>query len=197
MYKRQVIDLWKSGVIGSRECLIRECALTRATREQVLDLASRVPVDPGFDSFLTAAGERGWRVRVVSDGLDLYIRAVLEREGWGHIPVEANGVRFIGDRLLPTFPYTGRGCGRCGNCKAGAVEEATRNGPVIFVGNGLSDRCGASTAPTVFAKDDLARFCRSEGIDFEPFRSFDDVRRHLLTGTSSPCGRARFLVTGL
>jgi 2,3-diketo-5-methylthio-1-phosphopentane phosphatase len=177
---RTVVDLWKSGAIGSRECLIRECALARGTRETVLEVARDIALDPGFVSFLEAAGERGWRVRVVSDGLDVYIRAILEREGLGHLPIEANRVRFVNERLLPVFPYTGRGCGRCGNCKGGAVDEAARNGPVVFVGNGLSDRCGALRAPRVFAKGDLARFCRDEGIEFEPFQTFNDVRRGLL-----------------
>ena len=181
---RAVVDLWKKGDIGSRECMIRECALARGTEQSMLELVREIPLDPGFLAFVSDVDRKGWKVRVVSDGLDLYIRSILEREGLGSLPVEANGIRFVGDRLLPTFPFAGRGCGRCGNCKGGAVEEAAREGPVIFVGNGLSDRCGARRAPRVFAKDDLARFCRDEGIPFEPFETFDDVRRGVLEGAS-------------
>jgi len=179
---KAVVDLWKTGTIGSRECMIRECALARGTEGSILDLVREIPLDPGFLSFVSEVDRRGWRVRVVSDGLDLYIRSILEREGLGHLPVEANGIRFVQDRLLPTFPFTGRGCGRCGNCKGGAVQEAAREGNVIFVGNGLSDRCGARRAPRVFAKDDLARFCREEGITFESFETFEDVRRAVVDG---------------
>jgi 2-hydroxy-3-keto-5-methylthiopentenyl-1-phosphate phosphatase len=55
------------------------------------------------------------------------------------------------------------------------VEAVRGNGPVVFVGNGLSDRCGARAADFTFAKDDLAGFCAQEGIRFQPFASFDDV----------------------
>lgn len=171
----RVVDSWKRGEMGSRECLIRECALARGTREEVRAFAARQAVDPSFASFLGRAERDGWRVRVVSDGLDAYIRVILDREGWSTLPLEANRVRFTAGRLLPSFPYAGRGCGRCGNCKGGAVAAARRYGPVVFVGNGLSDRCGAREADLVFAKDDLARFCRRENIPFAPFRTFEDV----------------------
>ena len=171
----EVVDSWKRGGMSSRECLIRECALARGTRDEVLRFALDQPVDAAFAPFVRRAIDAGRRVRVVSDGLDVYIRAILEREGLGALPLEANRVRFAGDRLLPSFPFAGRGCGSCGNCKGGAVEAARGDGPVIFVGNGLSDRCGARAADIVFAKDDLAAFCRDERIPFHPYETFDDV----------------------
>jgi len=171
----EVVDSWKQGAMTSRECMMRECALARGTREDVTGFALRQPVDPTFAPFLRRVTDAGWRVRVVSDGLDVYIRAILEREGLGDLPLEANRVRFAADRLLPSFPFAGRGCGSCGNCKGGAVEASRGNGPVVFVGNGLSDRCGARAADLTFAKDDLARFCDEEKIRYRSYRSFDDV----------------------
>ena len=162
--------------MGSRQCLLTECSLARATREDVLAFAADQPVDPGFAACVERARGLGWTVRVVSDGLDVYIRAVLDREGFADLPVEANRAVFAGDRMLAAFPYAGRGCGRCGNCKAGAVAEA-RPGTVWFVGDGLSDRCGARVADRVFARvdRDLARVCRDEGIPHELFDSFSAV----------------------
>ena len=169
---KEVVDSWKRGEVSSRLCLIHECSLARATRDEVLEFALEQPIDSGFPGFLRDVRSRGWKVRVVSDGLELYIRAILEREGLGDLPVEANLVHFAGDRLMPAFPYAGRGCGACGNCKRGAVEAA-RPGPVVLLGDGLSDRCAAVSADRVFAKNgrDLAAFCRTSGI---PYRGFDD-----------------------
>lgn len=184
----RVVDSWKQGGMGSRECLIRECALARGTREDVLAFAGAQPVDPGVGPFLESARRYGWTVRVVSDGLDVYIRAILEREGWD-VPVETNRAWFAGDRILPAFPYAGRGCGRCGTCKGGAVEAAAP--PVVFVGNGLSDRCAAGVADRLYAKDDLARHCDAAGIPYEPYTGFADIERSLFgahrgaTGTDS------------
>ena len=47
-------------------------------------------------------------------------------------------------------------------------------GPV-FVGDGLSDRCGARAADVVYARDDLAAWCTRQGIEFRPFATFADV----------------------
>ena len=171
------VQLWKDGKISSRHCLIAESGLARITREEVRAFALKQPLDPHFKDFYREARDRGIAVRVVSDGLDVYIRAILEREGLEDIPVESNRAHFMGDRLLPAFPYAGRGCGRCGNCKGGAVAEARKRGGVGFIGDGLSDRCGARDADWVFAKTgrDLIETCRAEGIPHTPFESFDDV----------------------
>jgi len=179
-----VVDSWKSGAISSRECLIHECSVARASEEEVLAFARAQPVAPEFAGFAAWLADAGWRVRVVSDGLDVYIREILEREGLDGIPVASNRVRFVGDRLLPSFPYAGRGCGRCGNCKAGAVAEARGSGPVVFIGDGLSDRCGAETADVVFARAgrDLVGFCRERGIPHVAFEDFDAVRACLAAG---------------
>lgn len=176
---RAVVDLWRHGRIGSRQCLIMECALARATAEEIRAFALEQPVDPGFGTFLRAAEDRGWQVIVVSDGLDLYIRPVLEREGWGHLPVHSNRLRVVGDRLLPSFPFAGRGCGACGNCKRASVADAGSGGEVVFIGNGLSDRCGARAADRVFARDELLRWCRERDVAHTPFEDFFVVTENL------------------
>lgn len=177
----EAVEQWKRGDTSSRECLIHECSLARATREEVLRFALDQPVDPGFAPLVAWGEDHGWRVRVVSDGLAVYIRAILEREGFGRLPVESNRVHFYRDFLLPSFPFAGRGCGRCGNCKGRAVEEARPHGPVIFIGDGLSDRCGARAADVVFARagKDLEGFCRDAGIAHIPYGSFGEILARL------------------
>ncbi len=172
----EVVALWKRGEIGSRECLIRECAAARVTPEALRAFARAQPIDPGFAPFVTAARALGWRVLVASDGLDLYIRIILAAHGL-RIPMRTNRGRLVAGRIVPSFPHAGRGCGRCGNCKAGAIEDARGRGPVVFVGNGLSDRCAAGVADAVFAKDDLATHCRDAGLPFVAYNSFSDLAR--------------------
>ncbi|NNF05918.1 MAG: HAD-IB family phosphatase, partial [Candidatus Eisenbacteria bacterium] len=144
----QVVELWKAGEISGRECLIRECGFARATYDQVIEFADQQEIDPHFASFVQEARARGWRVRIVSDGLEVYITRILSRYGI-EVPVEANRLRVVGDRFCPIFPFAGAGCGRCGNCKQRAVEEARHMGPVVFIGDGMSDRCGAEHAEHV------------------------------------------------
>jgi len=47
----------------------------------------------------------------------------------------------------------------------------------VFVGDGLSDRCGARRADQVYAKGDLLDWCRAEGIAARPFGDFHEVAR--------------------
>jgi nitrite reductase/ring-hydroxylating ferredoxin subunit len=102
---------------------------------------------------------------------------VLERNGLAHVEASANGLVFDGDRITPVFGSpAGEGCGECGSCK-GAVMAQRRNGydRTVFVGDGLSDRCGARAADVVYAKGDLAAWCARAGIAARPFATFADV----------------------
>ena len=45
----------------------------------------------------------------------------------------------------------------------------------IFVGDGLSDVCGALAADRVYAKDSLARELERRGVAFERYACLDDV----------------------
>jgi 2-hydroxy-3-keto-5-methylthiopentenyl-1-phosphate phosphatase len=60
-----------------------------------------------------------------------------------------------------------------------AVLAARPRGPVVFVGEGASDRYGALYADLAFAKDRLVEIATADGVPFEPWESFDDVRDRL------------------
>lgn len=47
--------------------------------------------------------------------------------------------------------------------------------PVVFAGDGLSDRFAVEEADLVFAKGQLLTYCRGKGIACEPFETFADV----------------------
>jgi 2-hydroxy-3-keto-5-methylthiopentenyl-1-phosphate phosphatase len=46
---------------------------------------------------------------------------------------------------------------------------------VIYVGDGLSDKCAASEADVVFAKRDLAAYCDENGVPYTKFEHLDEV----------------------
>jgi 2,3-diketo-5-methylthio-1-phosphopentane phosphatase len=175
-----LIRTYDTGVIGSRECLSRECAMIRATRGQVHRFADRFEVEPSFARLWSAARARGAALIVASDGLDVYIRRILERAGLADVPVRANRAVFEGDRIVPEFPWAGLGCGRCGNCKGHHVEDLRRaHSPVVMVGDAHSDVCGALAADRVFAREILAGLMAGRGLACEAFRDFDEVARSL------------------
>jgi 2-hydroxy-3-keto-5-methylthiopentenyl-1-phosphate phosphatase len=60
-----------------------------------------------------------------------------------------------------------------------AVLNARALGPVVYVGEGGSDRFGAIYSDVVFAKDALVDIARADGVPFLEWRTFDDVRHQL------------------
>ena len=64
-------------------------------------------------------------------------------------------------------------CAVCGEpCKR--ADVATLNG-FVYVGDGFSDRCVATAASRVFARDGLADYLDAHGSPFEYFTDFHDL----------------------
>lgn len=134
-------------------------------------------IRPGFWELVDAARTLGVHVAVASGGLDAYIRPILGDRA-RDLDIRCNRARFEDGRVAVEFPDAGRGCGRCGSCKAAHVEDLRSRGfrYIVAVGDGTSDRCMARAADRVFARAALLEVCRAEGIAVTPFEDFHDVR---------------------
>jgi 2,3-diketo-5-methylthio-1-phosphopentane phosphatase len=166
---------WKSGRIGSRECLVRQISLLRATPAQFDEFVAGIAIDPDFVEFAGACRRGGHDVTVVSDGLDRTVSSVLKRYGID-LPYYANRLEWLGgDRWRLTFPNARSDCrALSGNCKCQFAEAAT--GMVrIVVGDGRSDFCVADRADLVLAKGELARHCQSADLPYFKFQSFSEA----------------------
>ncbi len=139
-----------------------------------------VPCRPGFRELVRACEDRGWAVRVCSEGLDAYIRPLLEHLGVGELPLSCNRLVERDGRAWVLPPLDGEPCQRCLNCKGVHARRARADGwMVVMIGNGASDLCAAREAELVFARDTLAELCRAEGVPFRPWESFDEIRAAL------------------
>jgi 2-hydroxy-3-keto-5-methylthiopentenyl-1-phosphate phosphatase len=169
------------GRITLRECIRREFeAITGDHDEIVRDAVDRAVVRPGFARFVRAAQAAGQRVVVLSSGFDSIIRPVLEREGLGDIELIANEVRFGPEHTDVRFLHGDGVCEVCGEeCKRSVVRELDGEGPVIYIGDGYSDRCAALDADRVFARRSLARYLDGEGAAYQPFDDFHQIRAAL------------------
>ncbi len=164
--------------IGTRETMVRQFALVRATPEDMLRFVdARVQLDETFPAFVGYCRSRGIRLEIVSEGLDFYLRHLLER--WRiDLPARTNRTTFDRGRVTISYPYADPTCTLCGTCKLGRLFELRVQGyRVAYVGDGHSDLCPALEADVVFAKKELAALCREEEIDFFPFDTFADVQR--------------------
>ena len=113
---------------------------------------------------------------VVSQGLDFYIEALLEKEGFSQVPVHAVNTHFtpLGISYEYRYPYPGKE-GQ-GNSKAVVVDSYRQPGHyIIYIGDGLSDFEAANKADLLFAHRTLAEECHRLQIPFRPFTDFQDV----------------------
>lgn len=179
---REAVDEWMRGEISSRQCLEREAAAARCCPNTLKNFLSGRRLDPYFKDFHDFAQQRGIEVVVLSDGLDFYIEQMLIRNGLGGIEFFANRLRIDGETLHVEFPWHDMlECTECGCCKTYHLMRYKEDGYfVVYVGNGLSDRCPCESADLVLAKGELLEHCRAKKIGAVEFKNFRDVEREVL-----------------
>ncbi|NUN68254.1 MAG: MtnX-like HAD-IB family phosphatase [Bacteroidetes bacterium] len=169
---------YRSGAIDARECWRTGFrTMPVLTREEFTQFALTQRVDPHFRPFVEFCRSRTIPVTVLSDGYDAYIAPVLERESLGDLPRFCNRLEFPqGASPEPFFPYTNSECSRCANCKRNhLLTRSSEQEVIVYIGDGISDRCPVRHADVVFAKDALVAFCETENITFHRFNDFSDV----------------------
>jgi 2-hydroxy-3-keto-5-methylthiopentenyl-1-phosphate phosphatase len=172
-------DDWKAGKIGSRECMVRQVDLIRATPSEIDAFIAGLEIDPTVPAFFAYARSRGLEVSVVSDGLDRTVNAVLGRYGVV-APTRANHLEHVAeDRWRLTFPNARDDCkALSGNCKCAtpdAVDAALR----VVVGDGRSDFCVAEQADFVLAKSKLVDHALLHALPHAAFVTFAEAKLHL------------------
>ncbi|MDA8145682.1 MAG: MtnX-like HAD-IB family phosphatase [Thermaerobacter sp.] len=168
--------LWREGRLGSKAMHLRQYPLLSGRRAAVDAFVDGVALDEGLSEFQEVCRRLGARILVVSDGMDYYIRRILDRHGLADAQVYANHLEFVDGRVALAFPHENPWCDRCANCKGALVRDLRREGwRVAYVGNGLSDRFAAPLADRIFAKDELAAELDRDRISYTPFATFRDV----------------------
>jgi len=174
---QDVERLWQEGRIGSGECMRRQIAMIRAAPQELDEVLDGIAIDPHFPSFIDFCTGHGVPVTIVSDGVDYFIRRILQKCGLDHLPVVAN--RLVASVTGSRFDYrlfSPHGDHRCttmaGVCKCRALSA---HGERIFVGDGRSDFCVSDKPELVFAKGQLAGQCSERNIPFFTYRDFSDV----------------------
>lgn len=176
---RQVDLGLHDGSISLRECIIREFEPVRAPLHEVVAyVLAHARVRPGLRELVALAGERGWGFVILSSGFRELIEPVLAREGVA-AEIRANSVEPRPDGWRVHWRDE-RVCPYCGEaCKRGSLPEA---GWLVYVGDGISDRCAALACDRIFATRGLARYLDGIGVVYEPFQDFHDVAAALRRG---------------
>jgi 2-hydroxy-3-keto-5-methylthiopentenyl-1-phosphate phosphatase len=115
---------------------------------------TKAALDTDFVDFYRLCRQNGIDVKIVSDGLDFYIEALLMRHGLAELEYSANRTIFKGNEGISfEFPGASKGCGRCDNCKRAILQRCRPEyRRIIYIGDSYSDICPAKEADLVFAK---------------------------------------------
>jgi 2-hydroxy-3-keto-5-methylthiopentenyl-1-phosphate phosphatase len=149
------------------ESLRAEVGTIRAEAAEVSDwAAATIAVRAGLHALV----ER-WSPVIVSSGLPQLIGPVLAREG---LEVEVRSNDAVPDPGGWRLRFRDEGpCPVCGDmCKRRSLPEGR---PLVYVGDGISDRCAALAADRVFARGWLAAELERTGVVHERFDTLDDI----------------------
>jgi 2,3-diketo-5-methylthio-1-phosphopentane phosphatase len=174
-----LMDLYRAGEINVSEIWEREMKLLRKDREaetvaRCLDVAE---IRDGFSELVDYCNSNGIPIEVASSGLDFYVDAILEANGFGDLPKARPVVEYDADgRGFMVMDAGVEDCGMTAMCKCARIWRLRRKGyRVMFVGDGISDACAVTQADIVMATSSLLGVCQERGIEHTPFESFHDV----------------------
>lgn len=177
---REINERWERKEISTEQCANMTFNLFQADLNDLKRLLDTVEIDEYFMEFQAFCRKRNHLVYVLSDGYDFCIDAVFDKYDI-EVPYYANKMVYDGGFKIEC-PGTNPSCGICGTCKTRLMEKLKGEGnTVIYVGDGYSDTCPATKADIVFAKKDLYRFCRDNGISALYFNDFSDIISYLVS----------------
>ncbi|HHX86917.1 MAG TPA: MtnX-like HAD-IB family phosphatase [Firmicutes bacterium] len=176
---KQVEQAYRRKRIGMKKWLAKVSSFLPADLDYLIRLSLKLAVlRPGFMEFLNFVRSCSHEVYIASDGLGFYIEPVLEKFGCLEFidGIFKNEMLAGRENLEIVITNAHHRCQFCGNCKASQVVKLKQEGyRVIYVGDGMNDRFGASWADQVFARDRLAGFFQKSNISFNPWVDFFDI----------------------
>jgi len=163
---RRAEEALDRGELTLRECMELEYLGMRAPLERVNEwLVEHARIRPGFRELAARH-----RPLILSSGFAECIQPLLRREGI-ELDLLANSV----DARPDGWRVRWRDEEICAACGEACKRASLPDGPIAYVGDGVSDRCAALAADRVFARDGLARFLEDAGVTYVPFGDFFDV----------------------
>jgi 2-hydroxy-3-keto-5-methylthiopentenyl-1-phosphate phosphatase len=177
---RKLFQQYRDNKISVGEFNTRAFTMVKAGRKELLEVArSKVKLRAGLHELVAYCRSRGFRLMIVSNGLDFYIKSILKDVGLDNIKVYAAKTRFHHGRLKVQY-IAPDGTPLMSDFKEAYIRAFLKQGyQVIYVGNGPSDIAPAVLAHHIFARDGLLEGCREMNLKCTPFDDLNDIVRGL------------------
>jgi 2-hydroxy-3-keto-5-methylthiopentenyl-1-phosphate phosphatase len=177
---RQWLEQYRNDQISVGEFNSRAFATLQAPKEELLAATlSRAKLRDGFRELVGYCRQKGFRLAIVSNGLDFYINSILDDAGLGDVEAHAAITQFHPGGLK--VQYIGPdGAPLNDDFKAAYTRLFLKEGyKVAYVGNGPSDASPASLSHHIFARDGLLDYCKEKNLPCQPFTNMHDVIKGL------------------
>lgn len=181
-------EKFKSGELDDRETLTRKWKRVKLDYQKFRDFIIReVKLDPYFKDFLELVSEKNIDFSILSGGFLNYIELLLAHNNITRgIPIYGNRLQFDGERVTPVFLHDIDSChqsfGVCGSCKWKIIkDQAPEQKKVIYIGDGLTDRCPAEEVDELLVKRGklLEEYCQKQGLNYHSFGDFSDIIKYV------------------
>lgn len=165
------------GTIDEKQALPAEIdTLNVPWDEAISALLSDIEIDPGFAEFIKWIGNRKIPFSILSGGFKEISSALLKYHFKNNFKILANSLEIDGCNWKVVPSKQPKINNLCNNCKSFPLLEMKKKGyQTVYIGDGSTDRCPASNADMVFAKSDLADYCRDNSITFQTYSGFNDI----------------------
>lgn len=174
---RQLFRKYQEGKISVGRFNTEAFAMVKADRKSLLEVArNKVKVRAGFHEFVAYCRRRGFRLVIVSNGLDFYIEEILSNIGLADIEVFSAKAHFHpgGGLNVQYIGPDGRQLddGFKETHVALFLEQGYR---MIYMGNGTSDIPPSRRCHYTFATGNLLEFYQRANLEHTPFTDFKQV----------------------
>ena len=177
---RQLLQEYKEHKISVGQFNTQAFAMVKADKEALLrTMRGKVKMRAGFQELVAYCAKRGFRLVIVSNGLDFYIKAILEEIGMENLEVYAAQTQFHSEGMKVQY------IGPNGEQLNDGLKEAYiklflgQGYRVMYVGNGDSDIYPAKYAQQIMARSELLDYCKENNLVYKPFDDLTDVVREL------------------
>lgn len=180
----EIEKLWEENKINSKECLLQELKCIKDLDENLINkYIKTVAIDKYFFRFHEYIKKVNIDFYIVSDGVDLFIKKILNNNNIENIEIISNHMEFEGNKFFLTFPNEDINCRKkAGTCKCNVIKEMRKKyKKIIYIGDGTSDYCVCDKADILFSKGKLIKYCRQNKIDCIEFETFNDITLNLIS----------------